>query len=208
MQGKLKRHFSAIHLFGIALGMVISGQYFGWNYGFAVGGLYGLVIAAVIVTIFYLCFMFSYAELATAIPDAGGPSAYVRAAFGPFMGYMAGIVCLVEFVFAPPAIAVSIGSYLHFLLPVIDPQLGAMAAFILCIIINLSGTKYVGKIEVFITVLALLGLILFYCVGLPKIQLRHLWITNQSLPHGIKGIFAAIPFAIWLYLVSPVWVSG
>lgn len=100
--------------------MVISGQYFGWNYGFEQGGIIGMVIAAVIITIFYTTFIFSYAELSTSIPNAGGPSAYARKAMGPFAGYIAGIACLLEFVFAPPAIAVATGAYIHFLVPSIN----------------------------------------------------------------------------------------
>lgn len=196
----LHRHLSAKHLWAIAVGMVISGQYFGWNFGFATGGLYGLILAALLVTIFYLCFMFSYAELATAIPHAGGPSAYAQTAFGPMMGYLSGIACLIEFTFAPPAIAVSIGSYLHFLLPFINPHIAAISAFIICITINLTGTHNVAKFETVVTLIALAGLILYYAYGLPQINWHHFMPGKQVLPHGVHGIFASIPFAIWLYL--------
>lgn len=82
---ELKKHLKPIHLWAIAVGMVISGQYFGWNYGFEQGGIIGLAIAAVIVTIFYTAFIFSYSELVTSIPNAGGPSAYAKECrFGAF----------------------------------------------------------------------------------------------------------------------------
>lgn len=196
----LQRGINAKHLWAIAVGMVISGQYFGWNFGFVSGGLYGLVFAALLVTIFYLCFMFSYAELATAIPNAGGPTAYAQKAFGPLVGYISGISCLMEFMFAPPAIAVSIGSYLHFLLPAIPIHIGTIFAFALCLLINLTGTRNVVLFEAVITIIALLGLVFFYTVGLPKVHLHALVPHGALLPHGITGIFAAIPFAIWLYL--------
>ena len=185
----LQRNISATQLWAIAVGMVISGQYFGWNYGFSVGGLWGLIIAALIVTLFYLCFMFSYAELAISIPSAGGPSAYARRAFGPLCGYLAGIACLVEFTFAPPAIAVSIGSYLHFLFPVINPHIGAIAAFIFCILINLSGTRNLAVFETIVTLIALGGLVIFYSIGLPHVKLSYLVPTHHFLPFGIHGIF-------------------
>ena len=53
----LQKALKPIHLWGIAVGMVISGQYFGWNYGFEQGGTIGLAIAAIIVTIFYTTFI-------------------------------------------------------------------------------------------------------------------------------------------------------
>jgi len=80
----LQKQLKPIHLWAISVGMVISGQYFGWNYGFEQGGIIGLAIATLIVTVFYTTFMFSYAELSTSIPQAGGPSAYARRALGPF----------------------------------------------------------------------------------------------------------------------------
>ena len=61
----------------------------------------------------YTTFIFSFTELTTSIPHAGGPFAYARRAFGPTGGYLAGAATLVEFVFAPPAIALAIGAYLH-----------------------------------------------------------------------------------------------
>jgi len=196
----LQRKIGAPQLWAIAVGMVISGQYFGWNFGFTAGGLYGLIIAAFMVTVFYLCFMFSYAELTTAIPHAGGAMAYAYKAFGPLLGYISGIACLLEFTFAPPAIAVAIGSYVHFLFPFIAAHAATIAAFIICIMINLSGTKNVAWFEFIVTITALFGLLFYYAFGLAKVNISHLSGGQHFLPHGISGIFAAIPFAIWLYL--------
>lgn len=196
----LQRNISAGQLWAITVGMVISGQYFGWNYGYSVGGLWGLIIAAIIVTIFYFCFIFLYTELAISIPSAGGPSAYAHRAFGPLVGYMAGIACLIEFVFAPPAIAVSIGSYLHFLFPFLNTHIAAIGAFVFCVFLNLSGTRNVAVFETVVTIIALGGLIIYYSAGLPHVKFSRLVPTQHFLPFGVHGIFAAIPFAIWLYL--------
>jgi ethanolamine permease len=42
----------------------------------------------------YMSFIFSYTELTTAIPNAGGPFAYWGRAFGPTGGHAAGIATL------------------------------------------------------------------------------------------------------------------
>ena len=131
---QLKRVLKPIHLWAIAVGMVISGQYFGWSYGLDAGGPIGLMIAVAIVTVFYTTFIFSYAELSTAIPHAGGPSAYARKAMGPFAGFMTGFACLIEFVFAPPAIALAVGGYIHFLIPGIPAMVATVAAFTLSLL--------------------------------------------------------------------------
>lgn len=196
---ELTKYLKPIHLWAIAVGMVISGQYFGWNYGFEQGGVIGLAIAALIVTVFYTTFMFSFAELSTSIPQAGGPSAYAKRAMGPFAGFIAGIACLIEFVFAPPAIAVSTGAYINFLIPSIHPVYATVGVFILFILINLIGVKEAAIIELVATIVALIGLAIFYVAGLPHVKMENIF-HEQSFINGGTGILAAIPFAIWFYL--------
>lgn len=195
----LQKQLKPIHLWAISVGMVISGQYFGWNYGFEQGGIIGLAIATLIVTVFYTTFMFSYAELSTSIPQAGGPSAYARRALGPFGGYIAGIACLLEFIFAPPAIAVSTGAYLHFLVPAVNPVYATVGAFIFFVLLNLIGVKEVAVIELTATIVALIGLSIFYVAGLPHVQTSNIF-NAHSFINGPTGVLAAIPFAVWFYL--------
>src|SRR6201992_2896146 len=101
----LKRSLSGWHLWGIAVGLVISGEYFGWSYGWASAGTLGVLGVTVLVAAMYSAFICSFTELTTAIPHAGGPFAYAQRAFGDTGGYIAAAATLVEFVFAPPAIA-------------------------------------------------------------------------------------------------------
>ena len=69
----------------------------------------GFMVVALAVAAMYCAFIFSFTELTTAIPHAGGPFAYAYRAFGPTGGFIAGFATLIEFVFAPPAIAMAIG---------------------------------------------------------------------------------------------------
>lgn len=195
----LHKTLKPIHLWAIAVGMVISGQYFGWNYGFTEGGVLGMTVASLLVTLFFACFIFSYAELSTSIPNAGGPSAYAARAMGPFGGYVTGIACLLEFVFAPPAIAVSTGAYIHFLIPSVSTVFVTTGIFILFIVINMVGMKGAAMIELIATIIALVGLALFYSAGLPHVELGNLLPADAA---GVTpgGVLAAVPFAIWFFL--------
>ena len=64
----LERKLGPISLWGLGVGFVISGMYFGWNLGLPVGGTLGLAIATLFIIVMYLAFTFSYTELACAIP--------------------------------------------------------------------------------------------------------------------------------------------
>src|SRR6202012_3050810 len=112
---QLKNVLKPIHLWAIAVGLVISGEYFGWNLGWGVSGTIGFLIATLIITIMYITFVFSYTELTTSIPHAGGAFAYAYRAMGPMAGLIAGYATLVDFLFATPAIAFALGSFWFFL---------------------------------------------------------------------------------------------
>ncbi len=195
----LSRVLKPIHLWALAVGLVISGNYFGWSYGFGAGGPMGLALALIPVTIFYVTFILSYSELATAIPHAGGPSAYARRAMGPFWGYMNGISCLIEFVFAPPAIALAVGGYINFLVPSVPTLTAAVLAFLFFIFVNYLGMKTSAMVELVVTIIALVGLVIFWVAAAPHFSMARV-MTEPLLPFGMKGVMAAVPFAIWFYL--------
>src|SRR6201995_3593147 len=86
----LKRSLSGWHLWGIAVGLVISGEYFGWSYGWASAGTLGFLVTSAFVALMYATFIFRFTALPTAIPQAGGPFEYSRRAFGATGGYPTG----------------------------------------------------------------------------------------------------------------------
>lgn len=195
----LPRTLGPVHLWAIAVGMVISGDYFGWNYGLARGGPVGMGLATLMVTALYVCFIFSYTELSTAIPHAGGPFAFARRAFGPWGAWFAAVSTLLEFLFAPPAIARAIGSYVHFRVPSAGVNAVAVGAFVVFGAINALGVSIAATFELLVTALATFELALFFALTGPHVSLAR--ITAAPLfPEGATGVFAAIPFAIWFYL--------
>ncbi len=54
----LKRTLSGLHLWGIAVGLVISGEYFGWSYGWAQAGTLGFLVTTVFIAVMYTTFHF------------------------------------------------------------------------------------------------------------------------------------------------------
>ena len=194
----LKKALTPLHLWAIAVGLVISGEYFGWNYGWAVAGPVGFLVATLVVTVLYVTFVFSFTELTTAIPSAGGPFAYAHRALGPIGGFVAGYATLVEFLFAPPAIALALGSYGHFLWPAV-PVLGtALGCYVVFTLINLLGIKESANFSLVVTVLAVGELLLF--MGLLTPHFRTANFLAHPVPVTLPGVFAALPFAIWFYL--------
>jgi len=185
-------------LWGLGVGYVISGMYFGWNLGLEKGGTLGLAIATFFIIIMYVTFTFSYSELASAIPKAGGGFDYANRALGKNWGFVAGMAQNIEFIFAPPAIAYAIGAYFNLFFPGIDIITIAIFSYIVFTALNIYGVKAAAMFELGITILAVGELLLFAGVTLPHFELKNL--QHNALPNGWQGIFASIPFAIWFFL--------
>lgn len=201
----LSKSLSGLHLWGIAVGLVISGEYFGWSFGWAAAGTLGFLVTTVLIAAMYTTFIFSFTELTTAIPHAGGPFAYAYRAFGPTGGFVAGFATLIEFIFAPPAIALAIGAYLNVQFPALDPKLVAVGAYLLFMGLNIAGVSIAATFELFVTVLAIFELVVFMGVVSPGFSWANFaangWAgSNVFSLDAFGGIFAAIPFAIWFFL--------
>jgi ethanolamine permease len=65
---ELRRHAGVFYLWALGVAAVISGDFSGWNLGFAVGGWGGMFCGAVIITIMYLGLTYSIAEMSPAAP--------------------------------------------------------------------------------------------------------------------------------------------
>src|SRR6185369_70907 len=180
------------------VGYVISGMYFGWNLGLPEGGTYGMLAATLLVTVMYLAFSLSYAELSCAIPRAGGAMDFGMRAFGAGGGLVLGVAQIVEFLFAPPAIAKAIGDYFKIFLPAVPPSATAIVAYLLFTAVNVSGVRLAAAFELGVTVLAVGELLLFMGITLPHFDLARF--SADPLPHGWAGVLPALPFAIWFYL--------
>ena len=199
---RLRKTLGPVMLWGLGVGYVISGEYFGWNLGLATGGSLGMLCAFLLVTLMYVTFVFSYAEMACAIPRAGGVFVYGVRGLGLAAGYLGGIAQVVEFVFAPPAIAMAIGSYVQLW---IDPAIRsswetltpgisfavwvAVLAYVIFTALNIWGVRQAAMFELVITVLAVGELLIFTGVTAPHFRWErfaangwtHGWSSNSTI---------------------------
>ena len=185
-------------LWGLGVGYVISGMYFGWNLGLPQGGTGGLAIATAFIILLYITFTFSYTELACAIPRAGGVFAYATRAMGKNIGFIAGMSQIIEFVFAPPAIAAAIGAYFHIFLPQFSVTGIAITAYFIFTALNIYGVRAAAIFELLVTFFAVFELLLFAGITLPHFNVNNL--SQNAFPNGLTGVWASIPFAIWFFL--------
>ncbi len=184
------------------VGMVISGQYFGWNGGFEQASKLSYLVAVVILVIFYGFFMFGcaylvnhYADKDKSLPDL------VAVVLGRRFGYLCGWACVFEYWLATPAIAISFAVYLHELIPEVSYSYAVLIGFAIVFIANIGSLSHIAKYEAIATVIAILGVIIFYCaIGSHAVSLSS--VSNQLFDDQVtfSGVSYAISFAIWLFL--------
>src|SRR5579872_3322819 len=199
----LRRHAGVLHLWALGVGAVISGDFFGWNFGLTAGGFGGLVSALGIITVLFAGLCFSIAEMSAALPHAGGAYSFARTSMGTWGGYITGLAENMEYILTPAVIVVGVGGYLGaiFGTPEKWEPLWWVACYVVFVLFNIAGVHLSFRVSVWITLCALAILGVFYVGAAPRFELRHWALENGPwLPKGWLGILAALPFALWVYL--------
>jgi ethanolamine permease len=189
-------------LWGLGVGYVISGDYYGWNSGLISTGYRGFMVAVAGAAVLYGALALVIGELTAAVPDAAGPSAFARLALGRYAGYFCGLGVLMEYVLAAAAIATAVGAYLNFLVAKIPPVAAGVGIFIFFTVVHLYGVSLSLKLELLLTGLAVLMLVVFYFAAGRHISLLLLDQVGHGalLPRGFAGLLDAFPAAAWLFL--------
>ncbi|MBL0923241.1 MAG: amino acid permease [Sphingomonadaceae bacterium] len=110
-----------------------------------------------------LCVAAVFGRLSRAIPKAGGPYAYTRAAFGDGAGFAIAWAYWISMWVGNAAIATGAVSYLSQLFPIVGRH-GVSTAVTIAIVwafalINISGTKLAGQVQIVWTIVKLLPLV-------------------------------------------------
>jgi ethanolamine permease len=195
-------HWLQVAALGIAI--AISGNVSGWNYGLGVGGWGGMLLAALAMAVLFLCLTQSLAELAAALPDAGGFDGYVRRALGPAAAYLAGMSVAI-------ALAVGAGLAVSFSEAYVSAWLGfggwpVKLAFLIVVMgLQLRGASEAVGLTVAVGVAALVILVAFCLFMAPEFESAHLYSAapggaRSLLPHGFAGAARCVPFALFLFL--------
>lgn len=207
-QRGLRRYAGAGSLWALGVGAVISGDFFGWNFGLAAGGFGGLLAATIVITIMYVGLCFSIAEMSPALPHTGGAYSFARSAMGPWGGFVTGLAENIEYVLTPAVIVVGIGGYLGnvFETPEAFAPAWWLVAYAAFVGLNIAGVELTFRVAVAMTLVALGILVVFWIGALPHFSLEHaLDIPPEPggsvwLPKGVAGIAWSLPFAIWFFL--------
>jgi amino acid transporter len=140
----------------------------------------------------------SKSELATAMPSSGGTYVYIERAFGPLFGTITGIGLWLSMLLKSAFALVGFGAYA---LVLIDLDQGfikyiAIAFLAIIFILNITGAKKVGKVQLYIVTVSVLFLIALSVFGLQSIDNN---LLNPFYTEGEKGLLYTIAFVYLSY---------
>jgi ethanolamine permease len=187
----------------MGVGAVISGDFFGWNFGLTSGGFGGMMLATLVMTAMYIGLCFSIAEMSPALPHAGGAYSFARTSMGPWAGYITGLAENMEYILTPAVIVVGIGGYLGavFGTPHAWEPLWWLLAYGVFVALNIWGVEMTFHVSVAVTLMALAVLLVFWIGAVPHFDLAR-W-ASPYFPAGrskASSAWVELPFALWLYL--------
>jgi amino acid transporter len=139
--------------------------------------------------------MLSQAELASAMPKAGGTYFYVTRSLGPAIGTVDGLITWFSLSLKSAFALVGMSAF-TFLIVNLDIRMIGLVLCIIFIIINLVGIKEAGRVQIAL-VLGLLAILLFYVMrGLPAIKFQYF---EPFAPNGLAAVFSTAGFVFVSY---------
>ncbi|MFL6352794.1 MAG: APC family permease [Bryobacteraceae bacterium] len=187
-----------------------------------VGSVRNLFIVWIVAGVLSLFGALTYAELAAALPEAGGEYVYLSEAYGPFWGFLYGWT---QFWVAKSGsiatLAAGFYTYLTVFIPVLSStvctvplrigpggtlleihygQLIAIALILVLAGVNYVGVRSGGNVQVFVTVVKMLLIAGIVLIGLSsgRGDFSHFTMRVSSVG-GMAGFFAAMVSALWAY---------
>ncbi|WP_022947290.1 amino acid permease [Methylohalobius crimeensis] len=192
---KLRKGLGLVHVFTIASGAMISSGLFilpGMAHAMAGPGvIWSYVLAGLLATTGAL----SMAELATAMPKAGGDYFFVMRGFGAGMGSIAGMLSWFALSLKSAFAIVGMSTFVHLILD-LPGLLSGAALTVLFIGLNILGVRAAARAQA-ILVFGLFSLLILYVIaGLPQTRAE---LLIPFAPYGVGSIFSTAGFVFVSY---------
>eukprot|EP01031_Cornospumella_fuschlensis_P041457 gene41457-50584_t len=195
---------SKLDLFFLGITIVIGGQYFSWNEGLQFGFI-PYTISVALMSIAYFTLVLSLAEMTSTMPFSGGSYGFVRAAMGPFYGFVVGYYEAVLNIMYVASSVIPFGEMMTVVtgFPKKYEPLYWVLFFVTALYIHARRGKLFWGVNAAIAVASLLILLLFVFA-----TLQYADIEKHALPYNnhrgtggqVIDAFAGLPLSSWLYV--------
>ncbi|MGQ0650280.1 MAG: APC family permease [Gemmatimonadaceae bacterium] len=153
------------------------------------------LVCAVAMGIIVLCI----ADAGSRVSLTGGPYAYIETAFGPFVGFLAGVLLWLLSTFAMSAVSTVFADNLGALAPWFGSRTGHTAFYILLFgffaAVNVRGVRHGARLNTIATVAKLLPLVLLAVGGWIAVRTENLVVTSWPPAGGLARMAIILTFA-------------
>jgi basic amino acid/polyamine antiporter, APA family len=191
----------AIGVWGLAAGIVnvtVGGGIFRLPAGVADSLGAAAPLAYLVCTIAMALIVVCFADAGSRVSMTGGPYAYVETAFGPFVGFLSGVLLWVGMTFALSAVSSFFADSLLALAPSIG-QTGKRVALVTTLVAlaaaNTRGVRGVTRMNAMFTVAKLLPLVVLIVVGAFAMRAENLAVTAPPSAGGVARASLLLLFA-------------
>ncbi|MFB0508858.1 MAG: amino acid permease, partial [bacterium] len=190
---KLKKELNLFDIFCITSGaMISSGLFILPGLAHAQAGP-AVFISYFLAGLLAITGMLSQAELASAMPKAGGTYFYVTRTLGPAVGTVDGLITWVSLSLKSAFALVGMSAFTILLIN-LDIRLIGVVLCLIFILINLIGIKEAGTVQIVLVLGLFAALLLYIILGLPAIKAQNL------LPFAPKGFSAILSTAGFVFV--------
>lgn len=195
------------HVWALGVGIVLVGEFMGWNFSVAKGGAFGSLIACWIIGLLYTCVAMIDSEVTSTVAAAGGQYTQAKHIIGPLMAFNVGLYLVMAYTMLEAADALVVGDLIkavagEFAHPDLDPRPFVVLTIMFLAWLNYRGVFMTLTLNFVITAAAFLAILILF-VGVepwnPGKVLHHRELLTE-LPYGWIGVLAALQFGMWYYL--------
>src|SRR5262245_25912842 len=198
------------HVWALGVGIVLVGEFTGWNFSADKGGALAALLVCWLVGLLYTSVAMIDSEVTSTVAAAGGQYAQAKHIVGPLMAFNVALYLVFAYTMLEVSDAILAGD----LITQIGTESGAVGlnhnpfivlTIVVLVFLNYRGVLATLNVNFVITALAFLSiLVLFFSVqpwsqGV-VLQLGELVTPENALPYGWIGVIAAFQFGIWFYL--------
>src|ERR1700733_4825329 len=195
-----------VHVWGLGVGIVLVGEFMGWNYGVGKGGAFGALVACFISGLLYTCVAMIDSEITSTVAAAGGQYAQAKHTIGPLMAFNVGLFMVLTYAMLGAADVQVAGQLIQIGAQNLGHAIPWQTLTIVCLaglaLLNYRGVFATLTVNFVITAIAFLTIIILF-IGVqpwnPTAMLFHKDLLT-GLPYGWIGVIAALHFGIWYYL--------
>ena len=203
----LLRVLGPAHVWALGVGIVLVGEFTGWNFSADKGGALAALIVCWVVGLLYTSVAMIDSEVTSTVAAAGGQYAQAKHIVGPLMAFNVALFLVFAYTMLEVSDAILLGD-------TIVAKAGVEGlthnSFIAATIVVLAWLNYRGvlmtlNVNFVITAIAYVSIVILFFSVSPWTQgavlkLNELVTPGNALPYGWIGVIAAFQFGIWYYL--------